>query len=325
MSESLPKLLLRRSEAGPGAALWGHDAEPHFGRGFDRLIADRVLTERAPATTWPPCRSCDADCSAREIVEIDGRLVAECPEDHQCDTVLAPHEVRSFAIDTEALAFRIADATGLQESPFRVTAGAWLLGRTPSSGRAVALILDPVVGRNPELVTLLRADAPAGCAMTVLLPSGMSRAETRHLTTAGFHILATVDALADAASDGFALDIAMLDPVVARDPQVILRSASRSMVIFGRTVKLSPRRFKVAEVLVEAARRGAIASRRDIERKLYGNQSVDDKLAADAVRDLRDAIAPVLPAGMSPTDFIQTRTTQGYALGIERDLIRLDP
>jgi DNA-binding response OmpR family regulator len=153
----------------------------------------------------------------------------------------------------------------------------------------------------------------------------MSRADTRHLITAGFHAMAAVDALASAAGDDFALDTAVLDPVVAREPQVILQSALRSMVIFGRTVKLSRRRFDVAEVLAGAASRGAIASRRDIERKLYGNQVVDDKLVADAVRDLRDAIARVLPAGMSPADFIQTRTGQGYALGVERDLVRLDP
>jgi DNA-binding winged helix-turn-helix (wHTH) protein len=238
---------------------------------------------------------------------------------------LAPHEVRSFAIDPEALACRIGEATGLQGIPFLVAAGAWMLGRTPSSGRAVAWILDAVVARNPDLVTLLRAEAPAGCAITVLLPSGMSRADTRHFNTAAFHAVAAVDALADAAGDGFALDTAMLDPVVARDPQVILQSASRSMVIFGSTVKLSRRRFDLAEVLAKAASRGGIATRRDIERELYGNQSVGDKLVADAVRDLRDAIARILPAGMSPAAFIETRTGQGYALGIERDRIRLDP
>lgn len=200
-----------------------------------------------------------------------------------------------------------------------------MLGRSPTSGRALALILDPIVARSPDLVTLLRADAPADCAITVLLPSGMPRADTRHLTMAAFHIVAAVDVLVDAVGEGFALDTAMLDPVVARDPQAILKSASRSMVIFGRTVQLSRRRFDVAEVLAKAASRGAIASRRDIERKLYGNQSVDDKLVADAVRDLRDAIARILPSGMSPADFIQTRTGQGYALGVDRDRIRFDP
>jgi DNA-binding response OmpR family regulator len=117
----------------------------------------------------------------------------------------------------------------------------------------------------------------------------------------------------------------VLDPVVQREPQVILRAGSRSIVIFGRTVKLSDRRFQVAEALAEAASRGAIASRRSIERKLYGTQSVDDKLVADAIRDLRSAIAPILPSGMSPVDFIQTRPGLGYALVIERELIRLDP
>lgn len=325
VSESLAKLLLRRSEGGPGAVVWGREAQPHFGRAFDRLLADGRLKERAPATTWPPCSTCEGQCGERDIVVIGDRLVAECPEDHHCDTVLAPDEIRSFAVDPEALACRIAEATGLQGSPLHATAGAWILGRTSLSGRAVALILDPVVGRNLDLVTLLRAGAPAGCAMTVLLPSGMSRAETQHLNTAGFHIVAAVDALADAAGGGFALDMAVLDPVAQREPQVILRAGSSSIVIFGRTVKLSDRRFQVAEVLAEAASRGAIASRRSIERKLYGTQSVDDKLVADAIRDLRSAIAPILPSGMSPADLIQTRPGQGYALEIDREFVRFDP
>jgi DNA-binding winged helix-turn-helix (wHTH) protein len=325
VSESLAKLLLRRSEGGPGAVIWGREAQPHFGRMFDRLLADGLLKERAPATTWAPCSICEGHCGERDIVVIGDRLVAECPEDHRRDSVLSTDLIRSFEIDTEALACLIAEATGLQGSPFQASAGAWILGRTSLSGRAVALILDPVVGRNPDLVTLLRAGASTGCAMTVLLPSGLSRAETQPLNTAGFHIVAAVDALADATGGGFVLDMAVLDPVVQREPQVILRAGSRSIVIFGRTVKLSDRRFQVAEALAEAASRGAIASRRSIERKLYGTQSVDDKLVADAIRDLRSAIAPILPSGMSPVDFIQTRPGLGYALVIERELIRLDP
>lgn len=153
----------------------------------------------------------------------------------------------------------------------------------------------------------------------------MPHVETRPLNTAGFHVVATVDALASAAADGFSLVTSALDPIAVRDAQLILQSASSSVVIFGRHLKLSRRRFEVAEALAEAASRRAVASRRDIERKLYGSQSVDNKLVADAVRDLRGAIAPALPAGVSPTDFIQTRTNQGYSLGIEHDLIRFDP
>jgi hypothetical protein len=246
VSESLPKLLLRRSEAGRGAALWGCDAQPHFGRAFDRLLADRVLTERAPATTWPPCRTCDAGCGPRAIAEIDGRLVAECPEDHACDTVLAPYEVRSFAIDPEALVRLIAAATGLPETPFMVTEGAWMLGRTPTTGRAIVLVLDPVAGRDPDLVALVRAEAPVGCPVTVLLPSGMEHADMRRLATAGFHAIPALDALAGAAGPAFALDGASLEPTPAREPKVILRAGARSIVLFGRTVKLSQRRFLVA-------------------------------------------------------------------------------
>lgn len=325
MSESLPKLLLRRSEAGRGAALWGREAQPQFGRAFDRLLADRVLTERAPATTWPPCRTCDAGCGPRAIAEIDGRFVAECPEDHACDTVLAPHEVRSFAIDPEALVRLIAAATGLPGTPFLVTEGAWMLGRTPTTGRAIVLVLDPVAGRDPDLVALVRAEAPVGCPVTVLLPSGMEHADMRQLTTAGFHAIPALDALAGAAGPAFALDGASLEPTPAREPKVILRAGARSIVLFGRTVKLSERRFLVAQAIAAAASRRAIASRRDIERALYGNRSVDDRLVADAVRDLREAIAPALPDGIAPADFVQTRSNQGYALGVEHDLIRLDP
>lgn len=130
VNDSLPKLLLQRSKGRQDAVLWGREAKPHFGKAFDRLMADGLLTERAPATTWPTCSTCEDRCDGRDVVVIGDQLVAECPEDHLCNTVLAPHDVRSFTIDPEVLARRIAKASSLEGTPFLLTAGAWMLGRT---------------------------------------------------------------------------------------------------------------------------------------------------------------------------------------------------
>lgn len=59
MTATLIDLLLRLSEAGGGARLWGAAARPHYGPAFDRLLAAGVLEERPPAEEWPVCDDCD--------------------------------------------------------------------------------------------------------------------------------------------------------------------------------------------------------------------------------------------------------------------------
>jgi hypothetical protein len=76
MNETLISLLLQLSEAGAPASLWGRRAKPHFGRGFDRMLASRVLVEQAPAEFWSTCETCDCDLMDRPIERIGERILA---------------------------------------------------------------------------------------------------------------------------------------------------------------------------------------------------------------------------------------------------------
>ena len=44
MSESLSRLLLRLSEAGEPAVLWGRQASPYLGQDFERLLSSGVFS-----------------------------------------------------------------------------------------------------------------------------------------------------------------------------------------------------------------------------------------------------------------------------------------
>ena len=187
MNDSLPKLLLRRSEAGPGAVLWGREAQPYFGRVFDGLLSQGLLKERAPAKTWPTCAACDAECGEREIVEIGTRLVAECPEDHRRDTVLDSEHLRSFEIDPAALCRSIARESGLSGEPALIMTGLWALGRLPNH-RHVMLALEPVCAADARLVTMIRTVGEP-FETSLLLPSGIPIERRQYLAETGLAVV----------------------------------------------------------------------------------------------------------------------------------------
>ena len=90
MTETLPRLLLRLSEAGDPAILWGRQAAPHAGRDFERLLDHGVLVEQAPATEWDVCPACDCGLDARPVQQVNGQHIAVCPTDRRSD--VAPWE-----------------------------------------------------------------------------------------------------------------------------------------------------------------------------------------------------------------------------------------
>jgi hypothetical protein len=156
MNEALPRLLLRLSEAGEPAILWGRQAGPHVGRGFERLLDRGVLVEQAPAIDWDVCPECDCGLDARPIQKINGRHIAACPTDRRSDVVLGDDDLRNFRIHPPALVREIAMASGFGEEPSPVAAGVWHLGQT-SSQRAlfIALWRDAVL--QPGMIGLMRS------------------------------------------------------------------------------------------------------------------------------------------------------------------------
>ena len=287
MSDSLAKLLLRRTDGRPGAVLWGREAQPHFGRVFDWLLARRVLVERSPADSWPVCPACDGACGDRPIVEIDGQLVAECPEDHARDTILLPHDIRSFRIDTAALISTIAEASGLAGEPMAVADGVWDLGRT-AAGRAVVIVLDPAQAANARLLSLLRALVPAA-DKTILLPDDTATADSMRLRDAGAHAVAASTALA---ADGFALVAAMLVPGPALLPRLVIDRAAQAVSLDGRACALPDQPFRLLALLADRARTGRNDVQvREIEDAIWHGQIMPAaREIKDIARELRDAM-----------------------------------
>jgi hypothetical protein len=193
LTDSLPKLLLRRSAAGPAAILAGRDARPFFGSAFDRLLARRVLAELAPTTSWPPCSTCSCLYGERLIVEIDGALIAECPDDAAASDALDPSDLRSFAIDTDRLVAVLASGSGWPDVPECLGAQVWRLGDLPDS-RTVILILDAAAFRVPSLPSILRA-APAPSSVTFLVPPGVAPDTRRSFLDMRYHLVDLLDAM----------------------------------------------------------------------------------------------------------------------------------
>lgn len=288
VNDSLPKLLLRRSEAGHGAVLWGREAQPHFGRAFDRLLAEGLLTERAPATTWPPCSTCEGRCEGRDIVIIGDLLVAECPEDHRCNSTLAPSLIRSFEIDAAVLSRLIAAASGLSGDVAMVTDGVWDLGRLPS-GRSVMLALDPMSAADPRLVTLIRTRVEPD-ETTLLLPGAVPELQRQHLAEAGLRIMVTMEALGDA---GFALDPAVLAPGLPGTVRLIVNRAGGRAALDRRSLDLTKQPFRLLVKLAEIAKRhNGFVEVPAIEQAIYQDQiRPAAREPRDIIRLLKDGLA----------------------------------
>lgn len=288
MNDSLPKLLLRRSEAGPGAVLWGREAQPYFGRVFDGLLSQGLLKERAPAKTWPACAACDAECGEREIVEIGTRLVAECPEDHRRDTVLDSEHLRSFEIDPAALCRRIARESGLAGEPAPIMAGLWALGRLPNH-RHVLLALDPVCAADPRLVTMIRTVGEP-FETSLLLPSGTPVERRQDLAEAGLAVVLAQDAFGAA---DFALSAELLVPSLPGEVRLIIGRGGRTVTLDRQEKKMGDQAFRVLVKLAEFAKRDrGFLTDNQIALEIYGDQiQPKSRETKDVIRLLRNALA----------------------------------
>lgn len=321
-TESLPTLLLRLSEAGEKPILWGNQARPHFGRDFDRLLRTRILIEDAPANAWPPCNACECGLDARPIEEIDGHLVAVCPDNPRDDVRLTPDDVRSFRIDVAALVHLIAQTSGLTDGPTTIADSVWNLGYTPS-GRAAVLVLNWHALFVQSFFVTLRASVRAS-PITTILPERTDLRALQLLTEAGVHATKLQDAFSSVRL--FTVDTSKLEPTAIAEPSLVVQRAAKAIVLFGRRLALPDRSFRLMDLFARSAAAGArVVNRLEIEQELWGNRPVDKRSAADAVRDLREQIAGALPPSLRPATFIANRSGQGYVLELHGAMIRFDP
>ena len=311
MTESLIRLLLRLSEAGEPAILWGRQAKPYPDRDLEQFLARGVLTEQAPADEWDVCSDCECGLAARPIQCIEGDLIAACPLDHARDARLDAHDLRSFSINAAAIADEIAAASGFGERPSQVMPGVWYLGRTPTKRRLfIALGRGSVLA--PGLIAALRATEHK-LPITLIGPAVVA-AELRRFAEADVHFVSTADAFA-ITGPAFALDLRNLAPPASIEPKLTLFCFQSKVVFEGRELELPPISFKLLWLLAERVVSGdGIVSRVQIEKHLWSTV-VRKTAAADAVRNLRDALRK-LDEGGSSVNLVRTLTTQGYILDL---------
>lgn len=324
VTESLAQLLLRLSESRGGPILWGRAAKSHFGRVFDQLLHARVLIEQPPADSWALCGDCACGLDARPIDRRGDHIVAVCPLDHKADAKLSADDLRSFMVDTAALVGVVARASGFTGEPVQLMNGIWDVGRT-AIGRGIVLVLDQHAASDPNLVAMVRSLVKAN-GITIMIPASVDRTVQRRFEDAGFHAVFNADAIGGAAPAApFAIDTARLAPPSDVEPDLVVRLGAQLATLFGRQMALPDRPFRLLALLAEAAvDEGRVVRRRQIEKRLW-NTVVDTRAVADAVRDLREHIGPMLPPNLAATAFIVNRPREGYILGLNARRIRIDP
>lgn len=279
MTETLPRLLLRLSEAGDPAVLWGRQAATHAGRDFERLLDHGVLVEQPLATAWDVCPACDCDLDARPIQRVNGRYIAACPTDRRSDVVLGDDDLRSFRVHALALVREIATASGFGDEPSPVAGGVWHLGQT-SSQRALFLALSRDAMLQPGLIGLMRS-ITRSLPIAVIAPA-MAADDLARFVEAGIAIAATTDCFGDADAAGFAIDLSTLESAPALQPHLVIFRKSQRVILGGGELHIPQQPFNLLVKLAEAvATRKGHLTPQDIEADNSGRS------AADLVRELR--------------------------------------
>jgi DNA-binding winged helix-turn-helix (wHTH) protein len=152
------------------------------------------------------------------------------------------------------------------------------------------------------------------------LPAG----ELLRFVEAGIHYVATTDAF-PASGASFSLDQAKLTPPSSVAARLTLFQAKSKIIFDGRELELSPMSFNLLWLLAEAVTRGdGLVSRIEIERCLW-QVRVSKTAAADAIRNLRDALKTIGPKKNSTRSLIRTLNNQGYILNLQPSEICLVP
>src|SRR5581483_8501297 len=267
VSESIETLLLRLSEVGEPATLWGRQAKPHFGSEFERLLARRILVEQAPATEWPVCASCECGIVARPIQAAGDRHVAPCPYDYRCDAALDDDDLRSFRIDGEVLIKEIAAAAGIAAEPELVLPGIWHFGPLGSK-RAVFVALSISAATQPGIFVSMQA-AARGQPITFVAPS-LPMTERQHLKQAGIHLVAVGDAIGHNGA-AWALDPIRLAPEIVVAPRLVIGRSAKIVCLDGIDYALSDQTFNLLCLLAARAQGDQpFAATRDIEQEIWG-------------------------------------------------------
>ena len=314
MTDTLTALLLRRSEGGAPALLWGRTAKPHFGPVFDRLLAEGVLVEHPPAEEWSTCAVCECGFDARPIQRIGDRIVAACPFDVGSDTELEEDDLRDFRIDPERLVCLVAKASGFVGVVEALAPDLWRIGRL-ASGRFIAAAITARVLDQPGIVLLLKA-AAGGTPITVLAPDPGPAIRLRFLE-AGIDLVELLAALKPRPRGIDRLDQDALEPKTD-GPRLSIQVAAQAVLIDGTPQRVPSQPFNLLVLLAQAVRDG---------RGPVRNRAIEDTTGRDArdlVRELRDALSAGRPNGSELRDWIEARRSLGaFELVLEPEQIEV--
>jgi hypothetical protein len=315
VAEPLTALLLRLSEGGPPAILSGRTARPHAGAALDQLLAAGVLSELAPAETWPVCIDCNCGFPARPIQHVGDRILAACPIDAAADAELEGDDLRAFLIDPDALARSIAEASGCRPAVEPLAPGVWRVGRL-DSGRWIVIAFAGSALDQPGIALLLRAATDAA-ALTVIAPEPGPALRLRFVE-AGIDLVDLASALQPCGPGIDRLNPAALEPGTA-NPRLRLERRARRTILDGRFVHLSEQTFDLLLFLAERAVAGPeTVDVRVIEDRVWGagiHRIVSG--IREPVRALRDALAAGAEDANAARALIEnTRNPNGYRLAL---------
>ncbi len=315
VNDSLAKLLLQRIEGPTNPVLWGSDLAPFVGKALDQLIAAGILAERAPASSWGPCRRCDGSCGERAVLRVSGRLVAECPVYPDLATALSDLEIRSFVIDARALISRLAGASGLGSDCEEIARDMWLLGEIGGQ-RHIVLALNDFALSGPDSLTLLGARL-SPLATTLLVPSKTPAATLRPFRDAKCLVVRAAEAIADGK---FAFDQIKLVPKVTATVRLSVNRAARTFVLDGRRLALADQPARLLMALAETARmHPGFMTQVAVQKAVYGdNRQPDARPLRDIVRDLRDQMADGLTGEQADLirNLLKNQRTERYRLAL---------
>lgn len=315
MNANLARLLLRLSEAGEPAILWGRQAKHHFGKGFDWLLADGVLIEQAPADEWEVCPTCECGADSRVIQRINDRLIAICPFDRADDSVLDGDDVRSFRVIRPGLVHVLTSVMGLTDEPSEIAPGFWKVGVTRSQ-RAIYLGLDGAAVLQHGIVHAVRTIDPSASIM--VFGPRLAAADQIRFWEAGFGYSELSSALVDDGAGRVTIDPEALEPT-AGGARLRLQSAARTGELDGVSLVLSNQPFRLLYALAEKAlTRQPFMSTRDIE------DEISRREGRDIVRELREGlVASGLNAEQVPA-LLQNKHGRGWRLALSASAIDLD-
>jgi hypothetical protein len=314
----LAHLLLRRSEAGEPALLWGREAKPLYGPAFDRLIARGVLVARAPPREWQVCDDCRCGQDWRPIARVDGQHVAICPLDRVSDLLLEAEDLESYEIDAAALVREIATSSGFADEPSEVIAGVWHLGRT-ATDRQVFAVLSRAVLVQSGLVGAIRMLDRSSQA-TLIAPL-LSAPERLRFAEADIHVADSEECIGGTGRGAFAIDPAKLEPPQALTPRLVITGATHRVVLDNIEKHVPQQPFNLLKMLAEKTLTGVgFIPTHDIEAANSG------RAASDLVRELRDCLAAGAPEPEQIRRLIKNRRSPaGYALALAAHEVELRP